>query len=184
MPVTTAHPVVLVSVSHRIELSCCSGELNDAYDAMKHHWPILALCVWASKPEVSITSASTQAGRFVCPTGISTGLDLPGGRAVIEGVQKNLKLTDRQIRPQLGDVKLRQMVGDHHWPFRADKFIVFIMAISWFWQSRAKKLWLRSVQTLYDWGNTSSSSIWYETDWIERFGASWQRWWWYLSSEF
>eukprot|EP00434_Breviolum_minutum_P040088 symbB.v1.2.035616.t1/scaffold4727.1/size37773/3 len=49
-----------------------------------------------------------------------------GGRAVIEGVQKNLKLTDRQIRP--------------------------------------------SVQTLHDWGNTSSSSIWYETDWIERFG--------------
>ncbi|CAE7299221.1 KCS9 [Symbiodinium natans] len=28
----------------------------------------------------------------------------------------------------------------------------------------------RSVQTLHDWGNTSSSSIWYETDWIERFG--------------
>jgi len=49
-----------------------------------------------------------------------------GGRAVIEGVQKNLKLTERQIRP--------------------------------------------SVQTLYDWGNTSSSSIWYETEWIERFG--------------
>ena len=33
----------------------------------------------------------------------------------------------------------------------------------------------RSVQTLHDWGNTSSSSIWYETDWIERFGVSWQR---------
>eukprot|EP00440_Ansanella_granifera_P005732 gb/GFBE01006220.1/.p1 GENE.gb/GFBE01006220.1/~~gb/GFBE01006220.1/.p1 ORF type:complete len:580 (+),score=113.60 gb/GFBE01006220.1/:1-1740(+) len=49
-----------------------------------------------------------------------------GGRAVIEGVQKNLGLSDRQIKP--------------------------------------------SVQTLYDWGNTSSSSIWYETDWIERFG--------------
>ena len=30
----------------------------------------------------------------------------------------------------------------------------------------------RSVQTLHDWGNTSSSSIWYETDWIERFGVS------------
>ncbi|CAE7669600.1 KCS9 [Symbiodinium sp. KB8] len=49
-----------------------------------------------------------------------------GGRAVIEGVQQNLNLSDRQIRP--------------------------------------------SVQTLHDWGNTSSSSIWYETDWIERFG--------------
>jgi len=49
-----------------------------------------------------------------------------GGRAVIEGVQKNLNLTDRQIKP--------------------------------------------SVQTLFEWGNTSSSSIWYETDWIERFG--------------
>ncbi|CAE7701145.1 KCS1 [Symbiodinium sp. CCMP2592] len=48
------------------------------------------------------------------------------GRAVIEGVQQNLNLSDRQIRP--------------------------------------------SVQTLHDWGNTSSSSIWYETDWIERFG--------------
>lgn len=34
----------------------------------------------------------------------------------------------------------------------------------------------RSVQTLHDWGNTSSSSIWYETDWIERFGVSWQTW--------
>jgi predicted naringenin-chalcone synthase len=49
-----------------------------------------------------------------------------GGRAVIEGVQKNLNLTDRQIQP--------------------------------------------SVQTLYNWGNTSSSSIWYETDWVERYG--------------
>jgi len=49
-----------------------------------------------------------------------------GGRAVIEGVQKNLGLSDRQIKP--------------------------------------------SVQTLYDWGNTSSSSIWYETEYIERFG--------------
>ena len=28
------------------------------------------------------------------------------------------------------------------------------------------------MQTLHDWGNTSSSSIWYETDWIERFGVS------------
>eukprot|EP00928_Gymnodinium_smaydae_P039216 TRINITY_DN26831_c0_g1_i1.p1 TRINITY_DN26831_c0_g1~~TRINITY_DN26831_c0_g1_i1.p1 ORF type:complete len:574 (-),score=71.38 TRINITY_DN26831_c0_g1_i1:178-1899(-) len=50
-----------------------------------------------------------------------------GGRAVIEGVQKNLQLSDRQVKP--------------------------------------------SFQTLYDWGNTSSSSIWYETDWVERHGA-------------
>merc|ERR1712217_62011 len=27
-----------------------------------------------------------------------------------------------------------------------------------------------SRQTLYDWGNTSSSSIWYEMEWLERFG--------------
>jgi len=74
------------------------------------------------------------AERFTVPEGytpnFSKGIDHfcihAGGRAVIEGVQKNLKLTDRQIRP--------------------------------------------SVQTLHDWGNTSSSSIWYETDWIERFG--------------
>jgi len=74
------------------------------------------------------------AERFTVPEGytpnFSKGIDHfcihAGGRAVIEGVQKNLKLTDRQIRPP--------------------------------------------VQTLHDWGNTSSSSIWYETDWIERFG--------------
>jgi len=50
-----------------------------------------------------------------------------GGRAVIEGVQKNLSLSDAQIAP--------------------------------------------SIQTLHDFGNTSSSSIWYEFDWIERFGG-------------
>lgn len=49
-----------------------------------------------------------------------------GGRAVIEGVQKNLNLRDDQVAP--------------------------------------------SVNTLHQWGNTSSSSIWYEADWIERFG--------------
>jgi 3-ketoacyl-CoA synthase len=49
-----------------------------------------------------------------------------GGRAVIEGVQKNLGLQEHLIQP--------------------------------------------SKQTLYDWGNTSSSSIWYEADWVERFG--------------
>ena len=41
--------------------------------------------------------------------------------------------------------------------------------------SRPAAFWVeepRSVQTLHDWGNTSSSSIWYETDWIERFGVS------------
>merc|ERR1712178_217531 len=27
-----------------------------------------------------------------------------------------------------------------------------------------------SKKTLEDWGNTSSSSIWYEAEWIERFG--------------
>lgn len=50
-----------------------------------------------------------------------------GGRAVIEGVQKNLGLQDHHVLP--------------------------------------------SMQTLRDWGNTSSSSIWYETEWIERFGS-------------
>jgi len=50
-----------------------------------------------------------------------------GGRAVIEGVQKNLHLRDDQVAP--------------------------------------------SVQTLYEWGNTSSSSIWYEADWVERHGG-------------
>jgi len=50
-----------------------------------------------------------------------------GGRAVIEGVQVNLSLTDEQVRP--------------------------------------------SFETLHNWGNTSSSSIWYEADWVERFGG-------------
>jgi len=49
-----------------------------------------------------------------------------GGRAIIDGVQKKLGLTDKQIEA--------------------------------------------SRQTLYDWGNTSSSSIWYEMEWLERFG--------------
>merc|ERR1719329_1446634 len=50
-----------------------------------------------------------------------------GGRAVIEGVQKNLSLSDKQIAP--------------------------------------------SMNTLKEWGNTSSSSIWYELEWVERFGG-------------
>lgn len=50
-----------------------------------------------------------------------------GGRAVIEGVQKNLRLQEHHIAP--------------------------------------------SMQTLYDWGNTSSSSIWYEAEWVERLGG-------------
>jgi len=50
-----------------------------------------------------------------------------GGRAVIEGVQENLRLSDRHTLP--------------------------------------------SKATLHDWGNTSSSSIWYEAEWIERFGS-------------
>mmetsp|Transcript_58919 Transcript_58919/g.138082 ORF Transcript_58919/g.138082 Transcript_58919/m.138082 type:complete len:589 (+) Transcript_58919:77-1843(+) len=82
--------------------------------AKKRHWPF--------------------AERLEVPEGytpnFSKGIDHfcihAGGRAVIEGVQKNLNLSDRQIKP--------------------------------------------SVQTLYDWGNTSSSSIWYEMDWIERHG--------------
>merc|ERR1719293_246436 len=49
-----------------------------------------------------------------------------GGRAVIDGVQKNLRLSDQHMEP--------------------------------------------SRQTLFDFGNTSSSSIWYEAEWIERFG--------------
>merc|ERR1712176_1071830 len=49
-----------------------------------------------------------------------------GGRAIIDGVQKKLSLTDKQIEA--------------------------------------------SRQTLHDWGNTSSSSIWYEMEWLERFG--------------
>merc|ERR1712110_1290910 len=34
----------------------------------------------------------------------------------------------------------------------------------------ADKYMEASRQTLYDWGNTSSSSIWYEMEWLERFG--------------
>merc|ERR1712224_1032379 len=49
-----------------------------------------------------------------------------GGRAVIEGVQKNLGLQEHHAAP--------------------------------------------SKQTLYEWGNTSSSSIWYELEWVERHG--------------
>merc|ERR1719359_332569 len=49
-----------------------------------------------------------------------------GGRAIIDGVQKNLGLADKYMEA--------------------------------------------SRQTLYDWGNTSSSSIWYEMEWLERFG--------------
>jgi len=49
-----------------------------------------------------------------------------GGRAVIDGVQKNLGLEEDLMEP--------------------------------------------SKQTLYEWGNTSSSSIWYEMEWTERFG--------------
>jgi len=50
-----------------------------------------------------------------------------GGRAVIEGVQQNLGLTDEQVAP--------------------------------------------SFRTLEDFGNTSSSSVWYEAEWIERHGG-------------
>merc|ERR1712203_161493 len=49
-----------------------------------------------------------------------------GGRAVLDGVQKNLGLSDNHMQA--------------------------------------------SRETLFDWGNTSSSSIWYEAEWIERFG--------------
>merc|ERR1719277_405890 len=59
-------------------------------------------------------------------TGIEHFCIHAGGRAVIEGVQKNLDLSDDQIRP--------------------------------------------SLQTLYEFGNTSSSSVWYEAEWIERHG--------------
>merc|ERR1712137_1049333 len=49
-----------------------------------------------------------------------------GGRAVLEGVQAKLGLSEEHMRP--------------------------------------------SKMTLYDWGNTSSSSIWYEAEHVERFG--------------
>merc|ERR1712019_176060 len=49
-----------------------------------------------------------------------------GGRAVIDGVQKNLNLDEHYMEA--------------------------------------------SKKTLEDWGNTSSSSIWYEAEWVERFG--------------
>lgn len=59
-------------------------------------------------------------------TGIEHFCIHAGGRAVIEGVQKNLNLTDEQVQP--------------------------------------------SFQTLYEFGNTSSSSVWYEAEWVERHG--------------
>ena len=50
--------------------------------------------------EVLITFAFTQAGGcHMCSVWPGVSLGMAGGRAVIEGVQKNLKLTDRQIRP-------------------------------------------------------------------------------------
>jgi len=65
-----------------------------------------------------------------CTPNFARGIDHfcihAGGRAVIEGVQKNLGLQEHHMQP--------------------------------------------SKQTLYDWGNTSSSSIWYEMEWVERFG--------------
>lgn len=60
-------------------------------------------------------------------TGIDHWCIHAGGRAVIEGVQKNLRLQEHHVAP--------------------------------------------SMQTLYDWGNTSSSSIWYEAEWVERLGG-------------
>eukprot|EP01134_Creolimax_fragrantissima_P002750 CFRG2750T1 len=56
-------------------------------------------------------------------TGIQHFCIHAGGRAVIEGIQKNLQLTDADIEP--------------------------------------------SRQTLFNYGNTSSSSIWYELEWLE-----------------
>eukprot|EP00927_Polykrikos_kofoidii_P067170 TRINITY_DN6268_c0_g2_i1.p1 TRINITY_DN6268_c0_g2~~TRINITY_DN6268_c0_g2_i1.p1 ORF type:complete len:571 (-),score=84.06 TRINITY_DN6268_c0_g2_i1:151-1863(-) len=86
---------------------------------------IIASASWLS----SIGFTTLKAPRFYTPNfakGINHFCIHAGGRAVIDGVQKNLNLQERHVLP--------------------------------------------SKQTLHDWGNTSSSSIWYEAEWIERFG--------------
>jgi len=96
--------------------------------------------VVCNRAAISIISHAKRAGwpfakLLTAPAGympnFSAGIDHfcihAGGRAVIEGVQKNLGLTAKQVKP--------------------------------------------SMQTLHDFGNTSSSSIWYEMDWVEHHGG-------------
>lgn len=78
---------------------------------------------WAFAKDVPVPKAYVPNFK----TGIDHWCIHAGGRAVIEGVQKNLRLQEQHIAP--------------------------------------------SMQTLYDWGNTSSSSIWYEAEWVERLGG-------------
>jgi len=78
----------------------------------------------AKKSGLNVTCPKQYTPDFT--TGVDHFCIHAGGRAVIDGVQKNLKLADKYMQP--------------------------------------------SKDTLYEWGNTSSSSIWYELEWIERHG--------------
>jgi len=134
------------TVNHGVEIS--KDIVNVAGQAMKHNFVALAPYVLPIREQLktiwnrSVIGMISKAKKLELPgtldlkppraytPNFAKGIDHfcihAGGRAVIEGVQKNLGLQDHHVLP--------------------------------------------SMQTLRDWGNTSSSSIWYETEWIERFG--------------
>jgi 3-ketoacyl-CoA synthase len=106
-------PYVL-PIREQVKTVCNRVIINLVQKAKKHEWP--------GAEFMTVPRAYTP--NFA--KGIDHFCIHAGGRAVIEGVQKNLGLQEHLIQP--------------------------------------------SKQTLFDWGNTSSSSIWYEVEWVERFG--------------
>merc|ERR1719277_1088899 len=106
-------PYVL-PIREQAKTVCNRVMINLVQKAKKHEWP--------GADFMTVPRAYTP--NFA--KGIDHFCIHAGGRAVIEGVQKNLGLQEHLIQP--------------------------------------------SKQTLFDWGNPSSSSIWYEAEWVERFG--------------